>query len=203
MTDQQPVSSIQAPKVNLVEAMNFPIHTDRLIIRFFKDTDFSDHHQLMCDPEVVRYLYEEPLIDVSKARIHFESRLNSRSLEENCWLNVVVECDGRFVGELGLSLKPQRMCEVGYVFLKKEGGRGFATEAVRMLLLKAFSVLNAHRVFGRLDARNVRSAQLLERLGMRREGIFRETEFIKGEWTDEAQYAILEDEWRSRLEQSL
>ena len=62
----------------------------------------------------------------------------------------------------------------------------------------AFDELGAHRVMGRLDARNLASARVLERLGMRREGFLRENEFVKGEWTDEFVYAITEDEWRAR-----
>ena len=42
------------------------------------------------------------------------------------------------------------------------------------------------------------SARVLERLGMRREAHFVRSEFIKGEWTDEVVYAMLEEEWRAR-----
>ena len=42
------------------------------------------------------------------------------------------------------------------------------------------------------------SARVLERLGMRREAHFVRNEFIKGEWTDEVVYAMLEDEWQSQ-----
>ncbi len=33
---------------------------------------------------------------------------------------------------------------------------------------------------------------------MRREACFRQNEMVKGEWTDEVVYAMLEDEWRAR-----
>lgn len=53
---------------------------------------------------------------------------------------------------------------------------------------------------GRLAARNVESARVLERLGMRREAHLRENEFIKGEWCDELVNAMLASEWRARSE---
>jgi RimJ/RimL family protein N-acetyltransferase len=59
----------------------------------------------------------------------------------------------------------------------------------------AFRDLNAHRVVARLDARNDASRHLLERLGMRREAHLVQNEFIKGEWTDELIFAVLEGEW--------
>jgi RimJ/RimL family protein N-acetyltransferase len=61
-----------------------------------------------------------------------------------------------------------------------------------------FEEVGFHRIVGRCDARNTRSAVLMERLGMRREADFRQNEFNKGEWTDELLYAILDSEWSAR-----
>ena len=51
---------------------------------------------------------------------------------------------------------------------------------------------------GHIDARNTASAAVLERLGMRREAHFVQNEWVKGEWTDEAVYAVLVHEWSAR-----
>jgi len=48
-----------------------------------------------------------------------------------------------------------------------------------MIVELAFSGLGAHRVSGRLDARNTASARVLEKLGMRREAHFLENEYVK------------------------
>ena len=103
------------------------------------------------------------------------------------------------IGEVGIANVSQvhRHCEVGYVFHPEGSGHGYATEATALMVELAFSALGAHRVSGRLDARNLASARVLDRLGMRREGQLVENEFVKGEWTDEVDYAILEDEWRA------
>jgi hypothetical protein len=58
--------------------------------------------------------------------------------------------------------------------------------------------LGLHRIIGRLDARNNASAALLKRLGLRQEAHFVRNEKIKGEWTDEAVFAMLDDEWHAR-----
>ncbi len=58
--------------------------------------------------------------------------------------------------------------------------------------------LGLHRIAGRCDGRNIPSARVMERLGMRREAHFRENEIFKGEWGDEFVCAILEHEWRAR-----
>jgi RimJ/RimL family protein N-acetyltransferase len=67
----------------------------------------------------------------------------------------------------------------------------------REMLRLAFDDLALHRVIGRLDARNTASVAVLERLGMRREAHLVSNEYVKGEWCDEYDYALLADEWRA------
>lgn len=76
-------------------------------------------------------------------------------------------------------------------------GRGHATDAARELLGYLFDQRGKHRVTASCDARNVASARVLERLGMRREGHLRESTWAKGEWTDDLLYALLSREWQS------
>ena len=78
---------------------------------------------------------------------------------------------------------------------------GYASEAATALLEVAFGPLGLHRVFGRTDARNVASAALMRRLGMRQEAHLRENEIFKGAWGDELVFAVLEDEWNARRPQ--
>lgn len=153
---------------------------------------------MLADPRVVRFLYEEPL-SRAESVTHLEQRFDARLPDEGAWLNLAVEHEGAYLGEVGLKLVSvmHRQCEVGYVFLPESAGRGYATEATAAMVALAFDELDAHRVCGRLDARNDASARLLERLGMRREALLRENEFVKGEWTDELVYAITEDEWKA------
>jgi RimJ/RimL family protein N-acetyltransferase len=57
--------------------------------------------------------------------------------------------------------------------------------------------MGLHRVIGRTEARNVGSARVLEKLGMRREAHLVENEYVKGEWQSELVYALLDREWRT------
>ena len=179
--------------------MDLPIRTERLTLRALTGDDLDDHWRLVRDPEVVRYLYEEPM-DRGAAATHLEKRLVAQLPGEGEWLNLAVECEGTYLGEVGVCLRSveHRQCEVGYVFLPEAAGHGYATEATAAMVELAFAELDAHRVSGRLDARNEASARVLERLGMRCEGHLRENEFVKGEWTDEFVYAITDAEWRAR-----
>ena len=88
--------------------------------------------------------------------------------------------------------------EIGYVFHPDYSGQEFATEAVRALLDIAFGTYRSHRVIARIDARNLASLRLAERVRMRREAHLVENEWFKGAWSDEIDYALLEREWLSR-----
>ena len=61
-----------------------------------------------------------------------------------------------------------------------------------------FDEKGIHRIQERLDADNIASMKLLERLGFRQEGPFIENYFEKGEWRSERQYAMLKREWDAK-----
>jgi RimJ/RimL family protein N-acetyltransferase len=89
-----------------------------------------------------------------------------------------------------------RQCEIGFTIAPDYQGRGYATEAVRLLLNYLFTERGKHRITAYCDPRNAASVALLERLGMRREGHLRESTWAKGQWTDDLVYGLLRDEWR-------
>ncbi len=179
--------------------MKLPIHTGRLELRALTEDDLDDHHRLFGDPDVVRYLYDEPLTS-AEAEAHLAKRLHPDLPAEGHWTNLAITHHAQYLGEVGIALNSatHRQCEIGYVFLPGAHGHAYATEAATAMLALCFDELRAHRVIAQLDARNEPSAAVARRLGMRFEAHLRENEWVKGEWTDEAIYAITEDEWRRR-----
>ncbi|WP_326822746.1 GNAT family N-acetyltransferase [Streptosporangium sp. NBC_01756] len=181
---------------------SYPIRTQRLILRPFTFDDLTGLHAIHSLPEVARYLYLEPR-DTEQVRQALEKKTTQTALEEEGQaLAIAVElaATGELIGDSTLFWHNalHRSGEIGYVFHPGHGGQGYATEAAEALLELAFDGLDLHRVTGRLDGRNHASARLLERLGMRREAHLVENEMVKGEWTDEVIYAILQREWRTR-----
>jgi RimJ/RimL family protein N-acetyltransferase len=127
--------------------------------------------------------------------------------EEGQRLNLAVvprDGGGAVVGHVTLiwTSREHRQGEVGFIFHPDSQGHGFATEAATALLPLGFEGLGLHRIVGRCDARNTASARVLVRLGMRREAHLIENELVKGEWTSELVYAILESEWRRRAQRT-
>lgn len=175
-----------------------PIRTQRLRLRPFTLDDERDMWEFESNPEVARFLYNEPRSPEDNAR-ELANRLTKTTLRgEGDDLLLAVDLEGKAIGHVLLIWRSQRhrQGEVGYVLHPGYHGKGYATEAAVEMLRLGFEQLGLHRIIGRCDARNEASFRLMERLGMRREAYFVESEIFKGEWGGELHYAMLEAEWR-------
>ena len=180
----------------------YPIRTERLLLRPYAHADVEALYAYQRLPEVHRYLYTEPL-----TRSEVEARVAERAgrgaitaVGAAITLVAGLAQTGELVGDCVLFWRSEehRQGEVGYVLNPAYRGRGLATEAVGGLLRVGFAGMGLHRIAGHLDARNTPSARVLERAGLRREAHLVQNEFVKGEWTDELIYGILRREWEAR-----
>jgi RimJ/RimL family protein N-acetyltransferase len=179
---------------------DWPIETERLVLRPFEERDLEALHKIYSDAEVVRWLYYEPrTLEETRALLERKMAVDEFTAEDQWISAAVVEREsGQLVGDAVLhwvSIE-HKTGEIGFSFDPDHQGRGYATEAARALLAFGFDGMGFHRVVGRLEARNTASARVLEKLGMRREALLVENEWVKGEWQSELVYAMLEHEWR-------
>jgi ribosomal-protein-alanine N-acetyltransferase len=72
------------------------------------------------------------------------------------------------------------------------------TEAVQILLDYLFLSRDIVRVQAHTHVGNKASQRVLEKSGLRREGIVRKNTFTRGEWRDSYLCSILKEEWRER-----
>jgi RimJ/RimL family protein N-acetyltransferase len=178
----------------------YPLETDRLRLRPFTEDDFEGLRAYQSRPDVTRFLYWAAR-SPQEVRAALEKKIASRAIRsEGDVLALAVESKdtSQMVGDfiLQLTSEQHRTAELGYIIHPDHQGHGYATEAGRVLLRIAFEHLNLHRVVAGLDARNVASARVLEKLGMRREAHFVENEHVKGGWQSAIEYALLAREWR-------
>ena len=181
---------------------DYPIKTDRLVLRPFTATDLDALHAYQQLPEVARYLMW-PARDRDQTRTALKYRIEHPTLEkEGDVLVLAVEHQetGALLGDVNLSWRSEwdRTGEFGFVFDPRFHGKGYAREAATEVLRLGFEEMGLHRIIGRADARNTASTGLMTRLGLRKEAHFVKNEFLKGEWTDEVVYAILAEEWSAR-----
>ena len=185
---------------------SYPIETERLSLRPLTAGDLDDVHAYYSRPEVTRYLYWD-VRDRERSREALDEYSGRAALDgegDGLVLAMVARDLGRVVGQVNLHWysEEHRQGEIGFVVNPTHHGRGLAGEAAAAMLRLGFEDLGLHRITGRCDARNLASARLMDRLGMRREAHLVENEYVKGEWTDELVYAMLEQEWWARATRS-
>ena len=73
---------------------------------------------------------------------------------------------------------------VGYRIGGRYGGRGYASEAVRLALIEAFGSLGLWRVEAAVTADNAASQSVLRRNGFRRYGHSTRSVYLRGVWCD-------------------
>ena len=109
--------------------------------------------------------------------------------------------DGHLRGEINLSIVqrgPFQSAYVGYWIDETHAGKGYAPEALVVLCRSAFEDLHLHRVQVSIIPRNTASRRVVEKLGIREEGIAQRYLEINGTWEDHLRYAITVEEWDRR-----
>ena len=122
-----------------------------------------------------------------------------RDPEAPGWFQWAVELKSQrtLIGDVGVGLHDNLMqADLGFTFAPQYRGQGYATEAVRAVLERLFTLQGVRRVSAECDARNLASARLLERVGFTREGLQRSHTWLKGEWTDDLLFGLLSEDWQ-------
>lgn len=86
--------------------------------------------------------------------------------------------------------------EIGMFLHPDTAGLGYSLEAGAAFLDVRFGSLGLHRIIGRAAGHNRSSVHAMERMGLRREALFLQSEKQGQTWIDSAVYAVLADEWR-------
>jgi RimJ/RimL family protein N-acetyltransferase len=85
--------------------------------------------------------------------------------------------------------------EIWYLVAPESWGKGIATKAAKHLLDFGFGELSLHRIWATCLPENPASARVLEKVGMRKEGLLVKNLMIHGVWKSSFLYAILAEEW--------
>ena len=134
----------------------------------------------------------EPVSQESKTDI--EKQYDKLSPEEK-WF-IVERKDGSKIGLIIHLLDPGRRMAIGYYLVPSERGKGYGTEAIRIMIDYLFLSKNIVRIQAETHPENMASHRVLEKAGFRREGTIRKSFFSRGIWRDTVLFSILRDEWK-------
>ncbi|HEX3393644.1 MAG TPA: GNAT family protein [Acidimicrobiales bacterium] len=109
--------------------------------------------------------------------------------------------DGRLAGEInvsGVQRGPFQNAYVGYWIDQAQAGSGYVPEALVTVARFAFEDVRLHRLQVAIIPRNRASRRVVEKLGLREEGLAVRYLAINGVWEDHLRYAITAEEWAER-----
>ncbi|HET9074986.1 MAG TPA: GNAT family protein [Solirubrobacteraceae bacterium] len=152
------------------------------------------------DPRIWTYLFDGPYPDLAS----FASELEVESRSDDPLFLTVVR-DRQPQGQVAfLAIVPDHgTIELGYIWFGPGLARTAAgTEAIFLMLTRAFDQLGFRRVEWKCHALNAPSRRAAERLGFLYEGTFAQHRVVKGHNRDTAWFAITDARW-PRVRQAL
>jgi RimJ/RimL family protein N-acetyltransferase len=183
--------------------MDIFLETKRLILRRFTEADLDNLVDLDSDPEVMRWINggRPTSREVLQEHLAWYIGYYARSPGYGFWA-AIEKSSGDFVGWFHLRPQPDLDSssdepELGYRLRKTAWRKGYATEASRELIQKAFTELRARRVVASTDSINVASRRVMEKCGMVAVRTFlgHRPDDIDGEELEVVEYALTRADW--------
>jgi RimJ/RimL family protein N-acetyltransferase len=172
------------------------IRTARLRLRPWSFGDTEDVFLYAQDAEWSRYLRIAQPYSLDDARKFITTQVSLNRQEHPSW---AIEHEARVMGGINLRLLSDlRIGVLGYSIARAVWGRGLATEAARAIVDVAFEGCpKLARVRALVDARNLASLRVLEKIAMRREGVRRLNRLGNDGLVDEVWCEVSRSEWEA------
>tara|TARA_R110002073_G_scaffold123234_1_gene266705 strand:+ start:2030 stop:2572 length:543 start_codon:yes stop_codon:yes gene_type:complete len=170
--------------------MKVKIETENLILREIRDSDIEGMFLLDSNEEVHKYLGNSPIKtkqqakeNISFIRLQYKERGIGR-------FAVIEKTTNKFIGWSGLKLNSgekeklnnlDEFIDIGYRFIPKFWGKGYATESSMAALNYGFITMNYDIIFGAAELDNLASNRVLKKIGLRFSNEFLYNE-IKCNW---------------------
>ena len=171
-----------------------------LHLRPSNTTDAECMFTMLSDPKSMKDWSDQPITDLDAAVEVLNKDLESDAQGNSmCWA-VCLNGQDKMIGKCILFQFSQQnhRAEIGYILNREYWRKGLMYQALEAVIDFAFNTLKLHRIEADVDMENAGSLGLLEKLGFRREGLFRERWFVYNEWQDSVMLGLLKQDWLSK-----
>lgn len=173
------------------------LKSEKIILRAIRRDDLERLCEFNNDVEVELAGGGDPPMPQSLERLQAEFDANA-SKGGRDGAGFAIEADGKFIGQCALFQFDDiaHTCALGITIGDKAyWGRGYGTDALRLLLDYAFRLRNLRRVYLTVNGTNERAIRAYRRCGFVEEGRLRGHVWSDGEYIDLVYMGILRDEW--------
>lgn len=186
-------------EINKVIGKDDIIKGDNISLRLVSQEDCTPRYaEWLEDREVNRYLetrWSKQNVESIKAFV--QSMIDS---PDNYLFAIVENCGGTHIGniKIGPINRNHSFADVSYFIGEKSAwGKGYATEAIKLITKFGFTNLNLHRIQAGAYEGNLGSDKCLKKAGYKLEGCFRKQLFTENGWEDHLFYGILRQDWEA------
>lgn len=173
------------------------LETERLILRRINMQDAKDIFEYSKDPEVARHVLWAAQKDLSEAKEYCRFMMRRYRQDVPSSWGIVDKTTRRLVGTIGYMdyREEHASVEVGYSLARWVWNGGYMTEALRRVIAYTFEAMDINRIEAQHELDNPSSGRVMEKCGMKKEGILRQRLYNKGRYVDVALYAILRSDY--------
>jgi RimJ/RimL family protein N-acetyltransferase len=179
--------------------MKIVLEGERFRLRTLVRADAETVNKYASRPAIARYTLIPRPYPRNGARDFIRKCHNEARNGTGMTLAIELKTTGEIIGlvALGQINKQSKKAELGYWLAEEYWGKGYMSEAVRLLVKYGFRKIKLVRIYARVMHPNVASAKLLERVGFTYEGRMRKMVFKNGRWLDELWYGMLKEEFKA------
>lgn len=160
---------------------NYIFESVRLGFRNWEKEDLEEFSKLNADSEVMAYF---PKILTEQETTYFMIRLQKHFLEKGYTYFACEELETKdFIGFIGLAYQKYQSdftpaIDIGWRLKKSAWGKGYATEGAKRCLEYAFNHLKISKIVAVCPLINVKSEQVMMKIGMKRKGEFNHSKLM-------------------------
>ena len=174
-----------------------PMATERLILRKLLPKDYQDMYEYASNENTVRYLAWEHHRTIAFTKNY--TKFLQKQYKDGLYYDwaVILKENNKMIGTCGFtSITPEHLrAEIGYVLSPSYWGLGIAHEAASAVIRFGFEQMDLHRIEAKFMLGNDASERVMQKLGMQKEGIFRDYMFVKGSFRDICFYSLTAEEY--------
>lgn len=181
-----------------------PLETPRLIIRPLMLPDARDLYAVCCNDAVSRFVLWSTHRSIADTKAFIRSVMRQYRMGEPASWGIQLK-NGPVIGTIGfVGINHEHsLAEVGYSLGQPHWGNGYATEALSAVLAFGLERMHLNRIEAQYDVNNPASRRVMEKAGMRFEGVHRQKLYNKGAYVDVGECAILARDYRAAKSEKL
>lgn len=187
---------------NVLKEVKQVLKGKKVHLRPVKRSDISLFLKWFNDPEVTQYLTAYlPLTEMEEEKWLDDLAATRAKTDVILVIEAIIGKSSIPIGSVGLhKINPKDQTAVLGMAIgeKNYWGRGYGTEAARLILDYGFKTLNLNRVSSSAFDFNDRSINMHRKIGFKEEGRLRKARFINGQFHDEVLFGLLRNDWNRK-----